>query len=70
MNNAIKIQSISDGHTSYAECLMNHNDDLHNPAICCRRDISNLVILTRRNMNRILIYTTHFKSKITPCHLS
>ena len=69
MNNAIKIQSITDGHTSYAEGLM---DDINFAyiGIRCRRDISNLVILTRRNMNRILVNTTHFKSKITPCHLS
>lgn len=67
MNNAIKIQSITNGHISYAECLIDDNPNYL--GISCRRDISDLVILTRRNMNRILVNTAHFKSKITPCHL-
>ena len=70
MNNAIKVQSISNGHISYAERIINVDIQDSAIAICCRRDISNLVILTRRDMNRILIYTTDFKSKIIPCHLS
>lgn len=68
MNNAIKI--ITDtrcGVVSYAKELMWINDN-KNVAITCSN--TEPFIQTRKNMNRILVYTTHFKSKIIPCNLS
>lgn len=67
MNNAIRIQSVEDNTTSYAENLVEFNTG--RVGIICSKFPSYKALLKRRKMNRILVYTTHFHSKITTCSI-